>query len=94
MKYQNPSNVPTGGRQTYAAIEPITHAQLRMLGWLKRTCGSPDTWEQDCRKVLGQDWDGKFESLSKAAGSWLIYVLQAGLVAVTDRGDELRSVPE
>lgn len=94
MKYQNPRNVPTSGNQTYAALEPITASQLRMIGWLQRTAGSPDTWESDCRKILGQDWDGDFQSLSKAAGSWLIYVLQAGLVAVTGSGDELRSVPE
>ena len=54
-KYQNPSNVPTGGRQTYAALAPITPKQLRWLSWAKRTTGNQPTWDGDCRRILKDD---------------------------------------
>lgn len=92
-EYQNPSNVPTGGNQTYAALAPITPKQLRWLDWAKRTTGNSPTWESDCRRILGANWDGQFGTLSQAAGSWLIYVLQRGLVAVSQDPEDLRAVP-
>ena len=91
--YQNPVNVPTGGNATYAALAPITSKQLRMLGWLKRTVGDSPTWESDCRRILGADWDGDFTSLSQAAGSWLIFVLQRGLVEVAGSDVDLTVAP-
>ena len=83
----NPRNVPTGGDMTYAALQRITSKQLRMISQLKRTAGSPPTWDATCGIVLGNDWDGVYESLSVAAGSWLIHNLQAGLLAVSQPGD-------
>ena len=92
--FQNPANVPTHGRQTYAALAPITPKQLRMLGWLKRTVGNPPTWESDCRRILGDDWDGEWDTLSQAAGSWLIFVLQHGLTEVAESaGVDLTAAP-
>jgi len=91
--FQNPVNVPTGGNATYAALQPITSKQLRMLGWLQRTVGDPPTWESDCRRILGADWDGDFKSLSQAAGSWLIFVLQRGLVEVAGPDVDLTAAP-
>ena len=93
-KYQNPSNVPTRGNQTYAALGPITPKQLRWLSWAKRTTGNQPTWEADCRRILGDDWDGELTTLSQAAGSWLIYVLQRGMVAVSQDPEDLRAVPQ
>lgn len=93
-KYQNPINVPTGGSQTYAALAPISPKQLRWLKWAQHHTGNPPTWESDCRRVLGDDWDGDFNTLSQAAGSWLIYVLQRGLVAVAQDPEDLRAVPQ
>jgi hypothetical protein len=93
MKVQNPKNVPTGGNATYAAMEPITGKQLRMLGFLQRQCGNSPTWQDDCRRILGDDWDGELFTLSQAAGSWLIYVIQRGLSEVADPED-LRQVPQ
>ena len=83
----NPKNVPTGGQMTYAALEPITGPQLRMIGRLRSIAGDPPMWDDTCRIVLGDDWDGVYRTLSKAAGSWLIHSLQAGLVAVSQPGD-------
>lgn len=72
---------------TYAALERITAKQLKMLSYLKRTAGNPPTWDTMCGIVLGDDWDGTYESLSVASGSWLIHNLQAGLLAVSQPGD-------
>lgn len=83
----NPKNVPTGGEMTYAALERITAQQLRMINHLRRTAGNPPTWEATCGLILGDDWDGTLPTLSKAAGSWLIHNLQAGLLAVSEPGD-------
>lgn len=83
----NPKNVPTGGNMTYAAMERIRDKQLRMIGHLQRTAGRPPTWEATCRTILGDDWDGLYETLSVAAASWLIHNLQAGLLAVAQKDD-------
>ena len=83
----NPRNVPTSGDMTYAALERITAKQLRMISQLKRLAGNPPTWEATCGLILGDDWDGVYETLSVAAGSWLIHNLQAGLLAVSKPGD-------
>jgi hypothetical protein len=83
----NPRNVPTAGDMTYAALERITAQQLRMISHLRRTAGYPPTWDATCGLILGSDWDDTYETLSKAAGSWLIHNLQAGLLAVSEPGD-------
>lgn len=85
----NPRNVPTGGNMTYAALERITPAQLKQLRYLRRIAGNPPTWDDTCGVILGDGWDGIYESLSKAAGSWLITGIQRGLVAVATRREEL-----
>ena len=85
----NPRNVPVGGAMTYAALERITSQQLKFLRRLERIAGSPPTWEDSCRLILGADWDGVYETLSKAAGSWLIHELQRGLLAVSERREDL-----
>jgi len=72
---------------TYAAIERITAPQMKMLAYLKRQAGNPPTWEDTCRIILGDDWDGLYETMSKASASWLIHNLQAGLLAVSEPGD-------
>ena len=72
---------------TYAAMERITFKQLRMISHLKRTAGNPPTWDATCGLILGDDWDGVYETLSVAAGSWLIYGLQRGLLAVAEKDD-------
>jgi hypothetical protein len=82
---QNPENVPIGGNMTYAALERVTAAQLKQLRYLKRTAGNPPTWDDSCGLVLGKDWDGTYETLSKAAASWLIHNLQTGLGVVAAR---------
>jgi len=87
---QNPKNVPTGGNMTYAALERITPAQLKQLRYLKRMAGNPPTWDDSCELVLGKDWDGTYETLSKAAASWLIHNLQQALVAVSQSPDDLQ----
>jgi hypothetical protein len=84
-KPQNPRNVPTGGNMTYAALERVTPAQLKQLRYLTRTAGNPPTWDDSCALVLGKDWDGTYETLSKAAASWLIHNLQTGLGVVAAR---------
>ena len=83
----NPRNVPTDGEMTYAALERITSQQLRMISSLKRMAGNPPTWDATCGLILGEDWDGVYETLSVAAGSWLIHGLQRGLLAVSQRDD-------
>lgn len=83
----NPRNVPTRGDMTYAALERITAKQLKMLSHLKRTAGNPPTWDASCGLILGDDWDGAYETLSVAAGSWLIHGLQSALLAVSEPGD-------
>jgi hypothetical protein len=70
---------------TYPALERITPAQLKMLRYLKKTAGNPPTWDDSCHLVLGKDWDGVYETLSKAAASWLITNLQTGLSVVAER---------
>lgn len=85
----NPKNVPTDGTMTYAALERITPQQLKMLRNLKRIAGNPPTWEDSCRLILGDDWDGVYETLSKAAASWLIHGLQSALVAVSKSRTDL-----
>lgn len=82
---QNPKNVPTGGDMTYPALERITPAQIKMLRYLQRTAGNPPTWDDSCHLILGKDWDGVYETLSKAAASWLITNLQTGLSVVAER---------
>ena len=52
-----------------------------------------DRGQSDCRRVLGDDWDGEWDTLSQAAGSWLIYVLQRGLVEVAGPDVDLTAVP-
>lgn len=84
---KNPRNVPTRGNMTYAALEPIRSKQLRMISYLKRTAGNPPTWDATCGLILGDDWDGVYETLSVAAGSWLIHGLQRGLLAVAEKDD-------
>ena len=86
-KPMNPANVPTRGNMTYAALETIRPAQLKMLRYLNRLVGNPPTWEDSCRLILGKDWDGNFNTLSVAAGSWLISELKRGIVAVSQPGD-------
>jgi hypothetical protein len=86
---QNPKNVPTGGSMTYAALSLATDKQQRALSMLKRTCGNPPTWDDTCRLVLGRDWDGRYDTLSVAAASWLIHNLQRGLVEVSHSPDDL-----
>jgi len=88
-KPANPRNVPTTGNMTYAALERITPAQLKMLRHLKRIAGNPPTWDDSCTLVLGPDFDGVYENLSMAAGSWLIHELQRGLGAVARSREEL-----
>ena len=83
----NPKNVPTGGNQTYAAISRISTRQLGLISRLKRTAGNPPTWDETCGLSLGDDWDGVYESLSQAAGSWLIYNLQRGIAAVREQAE-------
>ena len=83
----NPKNVPTGGNQTYAAISRISTRQLGLISRLKRTAGNPPTWDETCGLILGDDWDGVYESLSMAAGSWLIYNLQRGIAAVREQAE-------
>lgn len=83
----NPKNVPTAGYMTYAALGHITTPQMKMLRYLQRTAGNPPTWESTCRIILGDDWDGVYETLSMAAGSWLIHNLQSALIAVSKPGD-------
>lgn len=85
----NPPNVPTGGDMSYAALAAITPAQLRFISKLRRLCGNPPTWEQDCSTILG-GFDGPPETLSRAAGSYLITTLQAGLLATREPGDDLQ----
>lgn len=72
---------------TYAALEHIRSKQLRMISHLKRTAGNPPTWDATCGLILGDDWDGVYETLSVAAGSWLINGLQRGLLAVAEPDD-------
>lgn len=86
----NPANVPTGGEMSYAALSRITDKQIRMIDHLRRLCGNPPTWEDDCRLILGKDWDGLYQTLSRAAASWLITNLQAGLLATREPGDDLQ----
>jgi hypothetical protein len=88
-KPNNPVNVPTGGNMTYAALERITPKQLKMLRYLKRIAGNPPTWDDSCTLVLGRDFDGVYENLSMAAGSWLIHELQRGLGAVARSREDL-----
>ena len=83
----NPRNVPTHGNMTYAALEPIRDKQLRFLSHLKRISGNPPTWDATCGLILGDNWDGVYETLSVAAGSWLIHGLQRGLLAVAEKDD-------
>ena len=83
----NPRNVPTGGDMTYAALERVTDKQMRMLGHLRSLAGDPPTWDATCRIILGDDWDGVYATLSKAAASWLIHNIQTGLLAVSEPGD-------
>ena len=89
MKPTNPRNVPTTGNMTYPALERITGPQLKQLRYLKRIAGNPPTWDDSCTLVLGPDFDGNFENLSKAAGSWLISELQRGLGHVAKRREDL-----
>lgn len=72
---------------TYAALSRITPKQLRMLSHLKRMAGNPPTWDATCGLILGDDWDGVYETLSVAAGSWLIHNIQTGLLAVAEKDD-------
>ena len=88
-KPNNPRNVPTGGRMTYAALEPVTAQQLKFIRQLRRIAHNPPTWEDSCRLILGPDWDGVYETLSVAAASWLIHELQRGLLAVSERREDL-----
>jgi hypothetical protein len=74
---------------TYAALERVTPQQLKFIRKLERIAGRPPTWEDSCRLILGPDWDGVFETLSKAAASWLIHELQRGLLAVSERREDL-----
>jgi len=89
VKPTNPRNVPTSGNMTYAALERITAPQLKQLRYLKRIAGNPPTWDDSCTLVLGSDFDGVYEHLSKAAGSWLISELQRGLGAVSRSREDL-----
>ena len=88
-KPTNPRNVPTTGNMTYAALERITGPQLKQLRYLKRMAGNPPTWDDSCTLVLGADFDGVYENLSKAAGSWLISELQRAFVSVAKSRDDL-----
>lgn len=90
FKPLNPANVPTGGNMTYAALAPVNAKQLRFLDFLNRLAGRPPTWTADCHTILGKGWDGDFTHLSKAAASYLIYVLQVGLKATADPEDDLQ----
>ena len=83
----NPKNVPTDGTMTYAALERVSASQLKLIRSLQRTAGNPPTWEASCTLILGDDWDGVYETLSMAAGSWLIHNLQAAVIAVSKPGD-------
>lgn len=85
----NPKNVPTSGAMTYAAMERCSGQQLRAISMLKRTAGNPPTWDATCELILGKDWDGVYETLSKAAASWLIHNLRRGLVEVSHRAEDL-----
>ena len=89
---QNPKNVPIGGSMTYAALEAARPKQLGMIGYLRRIAGGPH-WEDDCRTILGDDWDGVYTTLSVAAASYLIHVLQTAIKATADADDDLQ-VPE
>jgi hypothetical protein len=86
----NPKNVPTDGTMTYAALERISASQLKLIRSLQRTAGNPPTWEASCTLILGDDWDGVYETLSMAAASWLITGLQQALVAVSKSPDDLQ----
>lgn len=86
----NPANVPTEGNMTFAALAPVSAKQLRMLDYLRRLAGNSPTWVADCHLILGKGWDGEFPHLSKAAASYLITVLQVGLLAVAEPGDDLQ----
>lgn len=86
----NPSNVPQWGDQTFNALAPVTAKQLRMIDHLKRLAGNSPTWVADCHLVLGKGWDGDVTHLSKAAATYLITVMQAGLVAVAEPDDDLQ----
>jgi hypothetical protein len=81
----NPKNVPTTGNMTYAALTPISPAQLKLLHSLRMRVGDPHIWEDISRTVLGKDWDGEYHTLSQAAASWLIHNVQTGLVVVAER---------
>jgi hypothetical protein len=83
----NPKNVPTAGNMTYAALERVTPQQLRAISMLKRTAGNPPTWDATCELILGKDWDGVYETLSRAAASWLINGLRRGLIEVAQPED-------
>ena len=83
----NPKNVPTGGNQTYAALTRISSKQLGLIARLKRTAGNPPTWDATCGIILGDDWDGVYETLSQASGSWLIFNLQRGIAAVREQSE-------
>jgi len=83
----NPKNVPTGGKQTYAALTRISAKQLGLIAKLKRAAGNPPTWDETCGLILGDDWDGVYETLSQAAGSWLIFNLQRGIAAVREQSE-------
>jgi hypothetical protein len=72
---------------TYAALERVTPQQLRAISMLKRTAGNPPTWDATCELILGKDWDGVYETLSKAAASWLINGLRRGLIEVAQPED-------
>ena len=78
----NPRNVPTGGNRTYMALERITPKQLGLIRRLQRSAGNPPTWDATCGLILGDDWDGVYETLSQASATWLIHGLQRGLAAV------------
>jgi hypothetical protein len=89
VKPTNPRNVPTGGVMTYAALERATGPQLKQLRYLQRIAGNPPTWDDSCTLVLGPDFDGVYENLSKAAASWLIGELQRGLGHVARSREDL-----
>lgn len=86
---QNPKNVPISGNQTYAALEAARPKQLALIGYLKRIAGGPH-WEDDCRTILGDDWDGVYTTLSVVSASYLIHVLQAAMTEVAEADDDLQ----
>lgn len=84
-KKLNPPNVPDyGGNLSFTRLEPISAGQVMLINSLFAKVGVAKPRRLEISEfMLGGEFEGEFENLSKAAGIFLIDMLKKAVMDIS-----------